>query len=715
MNSRSNCSLLKTILFTPNTSETVSCGPNSGSRKACLFTPNTSETVSCGPNSGSRKACLFTPNTSETVSCGPNSGSRKACLFTPNTSETVSCGPKSGSAKPVCSHQTPLRLKILQGITLAMDHKTSDQTESIASNIAQKLPAYRTNLFFTDITVIVGAREFKCHRLILSFASEFFQLALTSDMKESREGKITLPEIEESVFSTILTCIYCGEINLTEDNLLSVWAAAHMLQITFIMTKCERFFENSITLNNCFEFLLGVRLFSPTATQTALDFIALNFDRLRHLKDFNRLDSDEMKYLISREKLKLEYEDDLIEVLLRWAENLPSDGFWKSKKLAEALECTRYLLISKSYLTERLSCHRLVNAHPRCKDIVDKISRYHSQSHLHQEWCPPAAMHRRYSKMVNVFVSLKRDLSSPAKRTLHIFDPSSDQWVNIQIPRTCSQDWRNDTHFQTICHDGKLYFHNADGHMMMYWPEANLWKDLGKTFKRRSSLCAIGDWLFSCSKGDNGSFFVDKTSFQCLHLLPDTELSSQRVGTFQLETMAITNMKLTSIENTLIIFLITQDKTYIIFFDILTRTSTNRLSNEISLPGRIEFVTMRRNNEVFILQENGQLWRLYRFENAKTFQLKREKPLWNEMCTAMNCLQGAALVNEDLQVVTCPKQFLLKKVESSSLAGVFKRVVQIIHPNKQGFGDKNNSFSSVVQASLPNTVLERGRKEVETK
>ncbi|GFN95903.1 hypothetical protein PoB_002240900 [Plakobranchus ocellatus] len=174
-------------------------------------------------------------------------------------------------------------------------------------------------------------------------------------------------------------------------------------------------------------------------------------------------------------------------------------------------------------------------------------------------------------------------------------------------------------------------------------------------------------------------------------------------------------MKLTSIENTLIIFLITQDKTYIIFFDILTRTSTNRLSNELSLPGRIEFVTMRRNNEVFILQENGQLWRLSRFENAKTFQLKREKRLWNEMCTAMNCLQGAALVNEDLQVVTCPKQFLLKKVESSSLAGVFKRVVQIIHPSKQGFGDKNNSFSSVVQASLPNTVLERGRKEVETK
>ncbi|GFO11050.1 kelch 7-like protein [Plakobranchus ocellatus] len=580
-----------------------------------------------------------------------------------------------------------------------MESTNSGPDKIIAKIIVQSLSTQRDNPSFSDVTVVAGAREFKCHRVILAAVSEFFQLALTSDMRESREGKITLQEIEESAFSTILTCIYCGEINLTEDNLLSVWAAAHKLQITFIVTKCEKLFKTGINAENCFEYLLGVRFLNETAKHVALDLIALNFDRLRHLKDFNRLDSDEMKYLISREKLKLEYEDDLIEVLLRWAESLPSDGFWQSKKLAEALECTRYLLISKSYLTERLRCHGLVNAHPRCKDIVDKISRYHSQSHLHHEWCPPAAMNRRYSKMVNVFVSLQRDLSSPAKRTLHVFDPSSDQWVKIQIPRTCSQDWRNDTHFQTICHDGKLYFHNADGHMMMYWPEANLWKDLGKTFKRRSSLCAIGDWLFSCSKGDNGSFFVDRTSFQCLHLLPDTDLSSQRVGTFQLESMAITNMKLTSTENTLIIFLITQDKTYIIFFDSLTRTSTNLLSNELSLPGGIEFVTVRRNNEIFILQENGQLWRLSPLENAE-FRLEIIKKNYTKMCGDMENLVGAALVNDELWIVSHAQSCHRKKhlFKSVSLMGCFNRVVHIHCEN-------DDSLSPVVHAVIPRAVL----------
>ena len=132
---------------------------------------------------------------------------------------------------------------------------------------------------------------------------------------------------------------------------------------------------------------------------------------------------DELKSLLNMKKLKVHSEDEVIETVLLWIEgsqnskpaeeessdpntatSLSAPGSVSVRDLAGILENTRYLLISEACLHGALAIHPLIKSDPRCRSIVEKISYYQAHPHLHQSWCPPAAVHRENSGMTNVLL-----------------------------------------------------------------------------------------------------------------------------------------------------------------------------------------------------------------------------------------------------------------------------------------------------------------------
>ncbi|GFO32828.1 trichoplein keratin filament-binding protein, partial [Plakobranchus ocellatus] len=320
----------------------------------------------------------------------------------------------------------------MQGATPCPDISSAGHRDI---HIVPDFGVYKDSSILTDVTVVVGTTEFKCHRSILAAASDFFKAAFTCGLREDCERKITLKAIDKNIFSTILTCMYTGEIELTEENLPDIWRAAHMLLIAQVIKECEEFFETVLRCDNCFEFFFQVKLLCENYRCHMLDLIADNFVHLRGSSDFNRLDAEDMKYLICSDKLNLAHEDDLIETLLQWAENdphagsidgthgatsedqcaescvtvqtvdvasdqpkvaenvmgnpdcelnkpyqAPRPGVTRVQQLADLLECTRYFLISRRFLGERLFFHPLIRADARCVALVERILRYHAQT-----------------------------------------------------------------------------------------------------------------------------------------------------------------------------------------------------------------------------------------------------------------------------------------------------------------------------------------------
>ncbi|KAF3146695.1 hypothetical protein TWF569_005013 [Orbilia oligospora] len=59
-----------------------------------------------------------------------------------------------------------------------------------------------------DVTIVAGDDEIGVHEFVLASQSEFFKAALHCGLKESREKRITLPEIQPKVIITVLNWLY---------------------------------------------------------------------------------------------------------------------------------------------------------------------------------------------------------------------------------------------------------------------------------------------------------------------------------------------------------------------------------------------------------------------------------------------------------------------------------------------------------------------------
>ncbi|GFO24124.1 kelch-like 40 [Plakobranchus ocellatus] len=686
-------------------------------------------------------------------------------------------------------------------ITEKMESSRPCVDKGFASHMMKTLARYRDSSTFSDVTVVVGTREFQCHRMILAATSEFFRLALVSrGMKEDLERKITLKTIDEVAFSNILTYVYCGEIDITEQQLFSVWQAAHLLQITFIIKECEQFFRNTLCLENCLEYFCGAALLDEQSHLYATDFIADNFVHARHLESFSGLERNELKLVMSSKKLNIEHEDDLIEFLLKWTEDDPRNdtsnvspaycadnpvdrysvknvppgqasvasnldeppdlevkqpdpkppkGPTRAQQLADLLEYTRYFLMSRSFLNESLSYHPFIRADPRCVALVEQISRYSSRSYLHQEWCPPAAVHRERSKRRNVLVSVKNNLFSHPQQelylstpfrseraprgipynerynmnqhmersrvshdeslcyerqikkglTLVIFDILSEVWLEYEIPEVCLIEL-NSCPLQMLYHEEKIYFSDTDGNIMVHWIGTKALRKLGQHRILVSSLCIVGDWLYSCSEKQKGRTIINRIGFHDLHKLSDGELSSQQFGLLDIDAKSV--LTITSIANTLAIFCRCRDGIYIIFFDLFYRRSKVVLT-ELRVPSKNHFITMRNDKEVFVLEEHGHFWRIRRCPRTKDFEIVHELMLWDERWLSQAQLQGAALVNDALYVVLYHKQHEHQPAIKANLEGVFDHVILVYPKSSQGLYSAPFT-SNVIHTVLPQAV-----------
>ena len=553
---------------------------------------------------------------------------------------------------------------------------------------ARKVLAYiRDDQTFSDVVVVAGDREFPCHRAILAASSEYFKVALTTDIREARGRRITLHDVSEEVFSTLLDYVYGGKYVLTEENLFDVWKAADMLQITVINDQCmglfKEFCSTKMSVNNCVDYFCKVRLFNQQAQSIVLDFIYKNFTTLGIRLKAGLLTMEELKSLISHKNLEVWCEDQTIEFVLNWAEEnkdsirpKPSTKYSSEcvsstsqcgPTLADVLECTRYLLISGGCLRGTLTTNPLVKDDPKCRVIVKKIARYQAQPHLQQTWCPPAAIHREQSELTNVLLLCQVDSNGQ----LTALNLGKMVWEEVTLARvgglTCST-------MKFLYYDCTLYYISGN-QIYSYSLETEESRGMMYNTSENSVLSVVNESIFvyKCNNGDRTG--VEK---QRLFHFPskfnkrDHQHNSPSViGSGYMDGMHI--KAVTSIGSTQIVFCGRDDVEY---YTILSASESGipYFPCQDIIPSSSRLVTLRHDKEVFVLQENGHLWRIQRGESVDEIQISFELVLWDGEFS----LNGAVLYNDQLMVVgKFPNQKELSDTLDRSLPGVFKSVRKV--------------------------------------
>ena len=553
-----------------------------------------------------------------------------------------------------------------------MENKKSAKDNETAKTIFQRLSTLKDNPSFSDITVVVGSTEFKCHRAILAAVSDFFNAAFTIDMKEAREREIKLHDIREEIFSILLDCIYNGEYVLTQENLFEVWSAANMLQITFLTSQCEELFEEEIVpkiaADNCVEYLCEVRLLSDKAKHQALEVICASFKEMCVQLKIHLLQTDEIKHVVANDKLNTPSEDDVIESIFRWAahnskpifpdtiktssceagnheetESLKCSNVQPVQQLGDVLECARYLLISRSCLFESLIQNPLARADTKCQDIAERVLAYQARPQQHQTWCPPEAVHRKSSAMTHFL--MMSHFSTNGKILGLKMNDKNPEWHEIHLPNDPGTD------ADLICLDSKIYALTADGFLVTCWP-TNEECQFSQPFNERNIMDVNGDKLFAYRCDTDGVHIVKISSFSSLNnTRTKNDLDLTEVMCYgALDSEDTKGLKaihgITSIGNTHILFLSREQNEG--YFVVSYSTSLGKCRGyENQLGSLSPLVTFRHGNEAFALQENGCLWRIRLDSDTLSITFTLELVLWHGGIS----LNGAVLYNDQLIIV----------------------------------------------------------------
>ena len=528
--------------------------------------------------------------------------------------------------------------------------------------ICEGLAALREDASSCDVVVVVEEAEFPCHLAILAAQSAFFKDELLSGGSHTRQRKIPLRGIKKGVFSSILSFIYGGKYVLTEENFHEIAAAAHKLQIKFLLSQCKKkivFIELSV--ENCLDYLCRVRFIDDDLKRQALKCICKNFSKFNPQDVGERLEQDEIIFLVTNKKLNVKSEDDVLRMVLAWADHTSSPS--QGQLLADILERTRYRLISVSYSNLNLTKHQLVLAEPRCQAVLEKISQYQLQPHLHQTWCPSAAVHREHSDVTNVLLWCNVSVNG----NMIAMNLKDMKWEKVQFPTPYNRSLIPNA--KVLFYDSRIFIFAGDNTLKMF--NVPLRQDFRSVpLSIEGSHVRIFRDRLHFYKFEEAAGRLSITSVTNLPLLWKIDQPSYSCETSEVEDLIGMNIEqVTNIGKYHVIFFGKDGMDgYTVVWGDSDSWAPQIYPNQLG--SRSPLVSFACENDVFLLQENGCLWRCRHELDSQGLSFALEKVLWD----GAYCLDGAVLYNEQLIIVG---DFEDQVEEAWPLDGVFQSLKKI--------------------------------------
>ena len=72
---------------------------------------------------------------------------------------------------------------------------------------------------YVDETINCENRSFKCHRLALTIASDYFDCMFNGEFNESVMSTVNLPNIDAAIFEEVIRFVYTGDAKINSSNI----------------------------------------------------------------------------------------------------------------------------------------------------------------------------------------------------------------------------------------------------------------------------------------------------------------------------------------------------------------------------------------------------------------------------------------------------------------------------------------------------------------
>jgi len=138
-------------------------------------------------------------------------------------------------------------------------------------------------------------------------------------MSEAKSGVVDIESIDKKTLGQMIRFLYTAEIEITANNVQSLYEAAHHVQIWGIKQGCAIYMADHLSADNC----IGVYKFAHTYNETKLkelarQFIKHNFQEVIQHEEFVQLSSEEFILHFASTELVVDCEDYVLQSVMKW-------------------------------------------------------------------------------------------------------------------------------------------------------------------------------------------------------------------------------------------------------------------------------------------------------------------------------------------------------------------------------------------------------------
>ncbi|KAM6093869.1 kelch-like protein 1 isoform 2-T2 [Chlamydotis macqueenii] len=211
-------------------------------------------------------------------------------------------------------------------------------------------------------------------RLVLSSVSDYFAAMFTSDVCEAKQEEIKMEGIDPNALWDLVQFAYTGCLELKEDTIENLLAAACLLQLPQVVEVCCHFLMKLLHPSNC----LGIRAFADAQGCTELMKVAHNYTMENIMEvirnqEFLLLPAEELHKLLASDDVNVPDEETIFHALMMWVKY---DMQRRCNDLSMLLAYIRLPLLPPQILAD-LENNALFKDDLECQKLILEAMKYH--------------------------------------------------------------------------------------------------------------------------------------------------------------------------------------------------------------------------------------------------------------------------------------------------------------------------------------------------
>ncbi|NXG93899.1 KLHL4 protein, partial [Stercorarius parasiticus] len=327
------------------------------------------------------------------------------------------------------SDESAERLSTTSSSLLGMNTNGSDeyfQSTNHAEQTFRKMENYLQQKQLCDVLLIVGDQKIPAHRLVLSAVSDYFAAMFTNDVREAKQEEIKMEGVDPDALKALVHYAYTGILELKEDTIESLLAAACLLQLSQVIEVCCNFLMKQLHPSNC----LGIRSFGDAQGCTELLKVAHtytmdHFTEVIKNQEFLLLPANEIAKLLSSDDINVPDEEAIFQALMMWVRH---DLQNRQRDLGMLLSYIRLPLLPPQLLAD-LENSPMFADDLECQKLLMEAMKYHLLPERRSMMQSPRTKPRKST--VGALYAVGGMDATKGTTTIEKYDLRTNSWIQI--------------------------------------------------------------------------------------------------------------------------------------------------------------------------------------------------------------------------------------------------------------------------------------------